>query len=315
MDWVQTSEANRVFFDEMVAVWSMADAYQESDFEANETQGWAKIEDKLSKKSAQNPMETPVVSFFSWRKIVAVAASVALIALALSWGLSDGWLAAKQTIISADQQQELPYTLPDGSTVWLNDNSEIRFVKNFKKREIHLVGEAFFEVKHLAGNPFEIIAGDAKTRVLGTTFNVRAYPQEAIVEVTVATGKVEFFNNNKEETTVEKVVLTAGNSGILTKMATRPTKLTKGFSNALAWKTSSYQFDNFKDVLQSIERYFKVKVTVENPKILNCNFTNTGRLQDLTLEILQELIAFQTNQTIQLTKDENGYTLQGKGCE
>jgi hypothetical protein len=83
----------------------------------------------------------------------------------------------------------------------------------------------------------------------------------------------------------------------------------------VAWKTEEYQFNNFNDVLLSVERYFDVEIEVENKAILNCNFTNAGKLGELDLAILKELIEFQTNNSIQLEQRNERYFLKGEGCK
>lgn len=310
MAWVETSAANRSFFEEMIQVWSVSTEYQETPFEANLENAWAKIDAQTTSKQKEETTSAKIIPMRNWRKIMSIAASLLLL-IAVGWW-STQEINADPIVVTTSENEQLQYTLPDSSVVWLNENSSLTFKENFEKRTVHLVGEAFFEVERLEESPFEIFSGEAKTRVLGTSFNVRAYPQEDLIEVTVKTGTVEF---SKNVATAEKVILTKGNSGILQKETEKVVKETKGFSNALAWKTTEYQFDNFNDVRLSMERYFEVAIEVENPAILNCDFTNTGKLNELTLQILQELIEFQTNNSIQLEKRGTQYFLTGEGCK
>lgn len=313
MAWVEASATNRAFFEEMERVWRDAEQYQETPFEANMDAAWAKIDAQTPMNNQANRTTAKVVKMRNWRKITSMAA-VILVLIGVGW-----WYTSQPTeviyqeiAVKTGDNEQLKYTLPDSSVVWLNENSQIAFVENFKKRTIRLVGEAFFEVERMEESPFEIFSGDAKTKVLGTSFNIRAYPQEDIVEVTVATGTVEF---SKKETAAETVILTKGNSGILKKTEEKAVKETKGFSNAVTWKTEQYQFQNFNDVLLSVERYFNVDIEVENKAILNCNFTNAGKLSELNLDILKELIEFQTNNSIQLEQRGERYFLKGEGCK
>ncbi len=86
--------------------------------------------------------------------------------------------------------------LPDGTRVWINENSKLEYpeVFNGKQRSVTLVGEAFFEVKRDPSKPFVIHSGRIETTVLGTSFNVKAYKGKAPV-VAVRTGKVKVANN------------------------------------------------------------------------------------------------------------------------
>jgi transmembrane sensor len=313
MAWVESSAANRTFFEDMVDVWSTSKEYQEAPFEANMDVAWAKIDVQTQLNIQSKQPQAKVVKMRNWRRMTSIAAAILVLMAAGWWYLSQPIeIFYQEIVVMTGENEQLEYTLPDSSVVWLNEHSQIAFVKNFEKRTIHLVGEAFFEVERMEESPFEIFSGNAKTRVLGTSFNVRAYPQEDLIEVTVATGTVEF---SKTEETAEKVILTKGNSGILKKTADKAVKETKGFSNAVAWKTEEYQFNNFNDVLLSVERYFDVEIEVENKAILNCNFTNAGKLGELDLAILKELIEFQTNNSIQLEQRNERYFLKGEGCK
>lgn len=83
--------------------------------------------------------------------------------------------------------------LPDGSKLWLNAGSKVSYADGFAtgKRELTLSGEAFFDVKHDPGQPFLIHAGSVDVKVLGTSLNVRAYPEDSVVETTLIQGKAE----------------------------------------------------------------------------------------------------------------------------
>ncbi len=86
-------------------------------------------------------------------------------------------------------------SLTDGSKVWLNADSKIQFPKVFtgNTREVYLSGEAFFEVATNPSRPFIIHLANGTVKVLGTSFNIRAYDNEKIIEASVATGKVAFI--------------------------------------------------------------------------------------------------------------------------
>ena len=90
--------------------------------------------------------------------------------------------------------------LPDGSTVLLNEGSRLSYPDNFSgsKREVELTGEAYFDIREEKGRPFVVRAGNVTTTVLGTSFNIMAYPGKKAVTVTVITGKVR-VGDDKEK--------------------------------------------------------------------------------------------------------------------
>src|SRR5205085_12413149 len=92
---------------------------------------------------------------------------------------------------STGRGEKLSITLPDGSQAFLNSVSKITYPKNFTgtTREVKIEGEVYFNVTHDAGKPFVVQAQNSKTRVLGTTFNVKSIPGKETT-VTLVTGKV-----------------------------------------------------------------------------------------------------------------------------
>lgn len=95
------------------------------------------------------------------------------------------------------------FHLPDGSTVMLNSDSEIRFPSSFENgRVVELVGQAFFEVERNEKLPFTVLSGELRTTVLGTSFDVNAYPGESRMHVAVVTGKVQVNTASGVSTTI-----------------------------------------------------------------------------------------------------------------
>ncbi|MBB6270225.1 ferric-dicitrate binding protein FerR (iron transport regulator) [Pedobacter cryoconitis] len=98
-----------------------------------------------------------------------------------------------ETLFSSGSASRKTVVLTDGTVITLNKNSEIRLSRNFTpvQREIWLKGEAFFEVKHDAAHPFTVHTSMNDIKVLGTSFNVKAYPQSAIIETSLIRGRVQ----------------------------------------------------------------------------------------------------------------------------
>ena len=120
--------------------------------------------------------------------------------------------------IATSRKEIREIALPDGSKVWLNKGSTLRYGKELQsvaQREVWLEGEAYFEVVHKPQQPFVVHAAGAVTQVLGTSFNMRSYPDESTVAVDVLTGKVNFKLMANESS--ESLVLETGNGAILDK--------------------------------------------------------------------------------------------------
>lgn len=159
--------------------------------------------------------------------------------------------------------------LSDGTKVILNAKSRMEYDEGFgsEKREVVLTGEAFFEVTKDAEKPFVVRSGDIVTTVLGTSFNVNAYPEASNVQVAVVTGKVRVENklvaNNAQNGRVELV------PSEMATYNTRDNTLTpSGFSpeEIISWKDGVIYFKNADEpsVLAKLEKWYGVEIDTEN---------------------------------------------------
>jgi transmembrane sensor len=165
-------------------------------------------EDHLRDEKAMHAMEKDMLHhihkeiFGRWYFIKAATAKYAMAASVLLMCRSSlfYWKLSKTEInwimVTAKKGNIKIVTLPDGSTVWLNSGSVIKFSEHFDKtREVQLVnGEAYFDVKHNAQLPFIVHYGALQARVLGTAFNVKFYKNINDVRLTVTRGRVEVGN-------------------------------------------------------------------------------------------------------------------------
>ncbi|MCX6223085.1 MAG: FecR domain-containing protein [Bacteroidia bacterium] len=117
--------------------------------------------------------------------------------------------------------------LPDGSSVWLNAESTIKFKVPFDEstRDVSLIGEAYFEVKKNPDVPFVVQSGKVQVKVLGTKFNCKAYTEENDIEVVLAEGKVSF--NTEGGAQDREKVMKPGDRAVFDK-TTNQTKITNG---------------------------------------------------------------------------------------
>lgn len=148
----------------------------------------------------------------------------------------------------------LQYILPDSSVVWLNKNSKLIFPEKFTplKREVKLEGECFFEVRKDDQRPFIIYAATSITNVTGTSFNLSAY-KNANVELTVETGKVEFYPSDNVS---EKIILSNEEKVQLNTKTLEVTKTKNTDKSFDEWKGAGKQH-KFKKFLGKIKKIFK----------------------------------------------------------
>ena len=200
--------------------------------------------------------------------------------------------------------------LPDGSSVWLNAQSHIKYRKEFNQnREVELKGEGYFEVKRNEESPFVVGSGGTQTQVLGTSFHIRNVTNENQVELNVYTGKVSF----KSDAYPNEELLVLPGEAAYYEWSDKKCKKVEPIFNALAWKTSNLSFDEASlfEVIRDLERYFNIQVKVSNQKILDCHFSGTFNNPQLTNLI--EVLSFSMELDIeQLSQSE--ISISGKGC-
>jgi transmembrane sensor len=280
-------------------------AEEENRFEPNTDQAWHSLRGKLN--AEKEPAFTVSRNRSFWVNASRIAAVIVL-GLGLAWlTISQPW-DTRISVKTELAQQEV--TLPDGTKVWLNGHSEMRYPVDFEGdlREISLEGEAYFEVAENKAKPFVIESGQTQTRVLGTSFNLRAYDGEVQVSVTVLTGKVAFSRSGKQ------VVLTPGQQGIFDRESGEVTSQTAQDANVLAWKTRIFRFVEtpMDEVIRAMENIYQVKIEAKNPQLLACTFTSEPA-EPLTMD--EVLTIFKLGSGISYQKEGDKIILDGPGCQ
>ncbi|MEI7582855.1 FecR domain-containing protein [Runella sp.] len=240
---------------------------------------------------------------FNWR----AAASVLMI-------LGLGWLGyrflqpiEKQELASVikTQKNTLEQMLPDGTKVFLNQNSTLTSAADFndETRTVTLTGEAYFDVKRDETRPFIIKANGTEVRVLGTSFNVKAYGKR--VSVAVTSGKVQF------STPKAKTLLVKNESAAV--QADTIMKLPELNFNELAYRTRVFVFDktNLGDVVASLRDGYHADIQLSSRHLANCRLT--ARFERESLDATLTVIAETLN--LKVVRRGNSILLDGSGCE
>lgn len=149
-------------------------------------------------------------------------------------------------------------TLPDGTDVWLNGGSSITYPASFegKERIVSVAGEAYFEVQEDAGMPFIVQSGNNRVRVLGTAFNVSAYPDETEVTTTLVEGRIQVWKDNQSALLKpgQWAVNSRGNDVLVVEAA--------DIEAVTAWKEGYFYLGNknIKDIMKPVSRWYDVEV-------------------------------------------------------
>lgn len=268
---MEESPANRRLFEQTQKVWEKSHSY----FSASDiTSDREKIKDRIIKELSK-PAKT--VNLYTW--IYRVAAILALpLMLGIGWylGAAPGHIETTMNEVTAPKGQIAKCVLADGTVIWLNAGTTIKYdtslkMKKSKTREVHLDGEAHFQVSKNTGTPFIVTTERTQIKVLGTVFNLKAYSGENKVEATLEEGSVEFTLNKN---TTKPVILKPGeqivyhiSEGMLTVGKVETYLFT-------AWKDGKFVFKDadLGTIILELEKLYDVRIHLQNDSLRKLHF-------------------------------------------
>lgn len=249
--------------------------------------------------------QKPLQRFISiYSKIAAVFLLPMLIAggMILKFGGNRSGVNAENRVnaeIYAPLGSRVSFSLPDGTVGMLNSGSRLTYSLPFDdNRHVRLVGESWFDVKSDEKHPFKIDIGKAVVRVLGTTFNVNAYPDESYMEVVLQQGKVDFLDNETRQVIhmqpLERLVFQEGR---ITKTEADPDKY-------IGWTEGKLIFrgDPMAEVVRRIERWYNVEVVLADKEIEKYSYR--GTFEDDKLEDVFRFLSMTSPITYTITPRE-----------
>jgi transmembrane sensor len=311
--WLEQSAENRHQLDQLEAVWAETGKLTPAPVAIDMDKAWQNLTQRINQHEQQaSPKKTRVLTptFIKWSAGLAAA-------FLLAFGIFKVFIQPQQPaqqLVMASGQTLYKGQLPDGSNIVLNLNTKLHYPHKFSQpqRQVTLKGEAFFEVAHNAQKPFVINAGQAQVKVLGTSFNVKAYPG-ADIEVTIATGKVLLYKVDTLTGDTASVYLQAGEKGIMPTHTNQPVKVTDPIApDELYWMDQTLVFRQITldKVFATLQKHYGVNIQVTNQAVLACTYTAT--YSNTSINNIMATIAATFN--FELVTQPNGYTLKGNGC-
>jgi len=297
---------------------------------------------KMEEQDRQSALsETPQIiaqdkpaAFFKKRVLYWALAAASVLALGIFWfypeaphqispqAASKDAKASPTNVVVTKPGSQTHLVLEDGTEVWLNAKSKLTYGEDFNvsTREVYLSGEAFFDVKSNPQSPFIIHTDKVNVKVTGTTFNVRAYPDEKQVETSLIHGKVEVSLVSKPEKIfylkpAEKLVLrnvepeTEKQEAIrkikglerVVEMIPQFTTISYDPIDSLpietAWVNNQLAFveESFARLAEKMEKWYGVSIVFDNPQLESLRFTGKFEKESLreALEALRIIGKFQ----------------------
>ena len=303
-EWIAENDLNRSYFSQVQLIFDKAAAVREVQ-QFNTDAAWEKVKSNL--KNGKQVHITPARSLHSEMFWYRVAAAV-IIVVGVGFFLLRGDLSEDNSFRVLAENKAVADTLPNGSDVFLNKNTKLDYAydKTTKTHEVKLKGEAYFNVKNSKREQFIINAGDVFIKDIGTSFNVKAYPNSDEVEVLVEEGEIVFY--------------TADNPGIHLKESgkavynrtTRAFKVEQPEPNITAYKTKFFVFTatNLQTMAAQLNEVYDKKLIIPD-HLRSCTITVSFR--DENLEEIAAVVA----ETLGLTYTEQADSINfdGKGCE
>lgn len=187
------------------------------------------------------------------------------------------------------------FFLPDSTEVWLNSDSRISYQKNLRKagqRLVNLSGQAYFKVFHDSSHPFVVKTPQLDIRVLGTCFDVSAYPNDSLISSTLEEGLIALLDKNGKQ--LEKLV--PGEQAVFNSTSSSLQKERVKTEEFTSWKSGKLIFRNagIAEVAKKLEHRFGCTITI-SPELLNENPTYTFTIQQEEMEEICRLIELSTN--------------------
>ena len=308
-EWMKANEENRREFEEIEGFWNALEILMNK-VHFDSSKGYREflkfMEQEESEESQKNPLR------YFWH----VAASL-LIILGFSYLI---WLVSqpvKQQIaffeLNTPNGSHTLLTLTDGTTVWLNAGSKLKYPDKFDKesRVVYLEGEAYFHVKKNPEQPFIVETSEVKVKAFGTTFNVKAYPNEGSIETTLIEGSVvvegktssEAFKPIKLEPNQRVTVVKATGKLLLNDQEKKLLETAKASKDTTSrekenvlvsekvntqlytsWVDNQLLFDNetFESIAFKLERRYGASISFVDEKVKKYRFS--GKFPDISID-------------------------------
>ena len=303
IEWLEESPDHRAHLEEAERIWELAGVDEGVTLDINLEHEMTRFNERIQAES-QAPAPVAKGLRLVWRY---AAAAVVLIGAIMFW-MQSGTNEDVLIVVETADNETREVTLPDNSTVLLNENSRISYTSDFSERFIQMNGEAFFDVQRDADRSFRIQSGHGMVEVLGTSFVVRYRADEPAILVTVSTGSVAF----SVPETNEQLVLEPGYQGRLVKTTRALSVAPNDNPDYQVWRNQSLNFNStsLSNVIEELRVHFGIVIQEPGEELGACTFTADFESPKLN-DVLQSL-AFSIDINVGV---QNGvYEFSGIGC-
>lgn len=302
LEWFKSSEAKEEIFSSYLNRWENASTDLSDEIQIRMFEN---IQEKISNVEQVLPAKRK--SLRSYIKPIAIVASLLLIVgISVYYTTKQSMFSSKEFVVSVAKGQKASLTLPDGTLVWLNSDSKIKYdnTYNADDRRLTLEGEAYFEVAKEKEKPFIVSTSNIDVQALGTKFDVKSYQNDKDITVTLVEGRLKVGNE------VSETILNPDERLVYNRQDRLFTKSDiYGTANIAVWRDNELAFygECLEDVGKVLSRIYNVNIifTSEDAKgfsfygvIKNNSLSNVLNIISMTAPIKYEIY----NDTIQISK-------------
>ena len=283
LDWIETSTDNQRKYNQLKNLWVATGLDYPVDIEIPSFSYPAHKRIEL-----QNILYSSLLKYAAVFILAFVLGSLSLYYINRS---QNEQLSSIYNTIEVPNGEKSQILLYDGTRVWLNSGTKFKYPVAFSRntRDVYIEGEAFFDVAKDKNHPFIVNAGQLKVKVLGTRFNVCAYPDDGEYLTTLEEGSVNASNNNGEQVTLKP------SEQVVMNCKTEELKYQKVNTDLYtSWKENLLKFDDatFDEVIKKMERWYDIKIIVDPSVNTKERFTMT-----IKTESLREMLALVSKTT------------------
>lgn len=282
-DYIGQAEENRLRFRQWEKEWKIA-----NEGDPQTMQEWQRLQCRLRTQEAIMPM-LPRRHFSMWRRVAAIAVIVLLTAGATLGIRSIASLSSAEDffVFEAPYGEKSKMTLADGTVVWLNAGSILKYSDKFneRNRKVMLQGEAYFEVTRKERAKFTVQTCGYDVVVKGTKFDVSAYPEDSVVTTALLEGSVEIYRGE------QRIEMKPGEMVKLDIITGKFTRAKKDVKQWKAWSENRIEFEDItlKELVAKLSRQYDVNIRLESEQVGAKRFRISLRNRETIGEVMTAL--------------------------
>ncbi len=335
LDRIEADASFRALFKEIKTVWSVTSDNEAKVFSDPETEFRTFRYRNLMNDERSVKRKNAFIPFLKVAAIVVVSFGLAFLAFSLLENKKSS-TDLVYTEIETRAGEKSQITLPDGSKIWINACTKLRYPNNLQQREIELYldGEAFFDLKKIPDRRITVRTSQINVKVLGTAFNVKSYKDDDVIETTLVRGKIEIenqtgkkagnktvtlkpnqsatfikssnnlslkeFNEVRINTTEDldnlKKIATSKNSNLVVMNSVNPETQT-------SWKEGrlSFRKETFENLAKMLERWYDIKIEIKDQELKKSRFS--GSFDKETIEQALQALSYPVPFKYKIEKD------------